>query len=944
MPHVPIRNRILAAVLLSVLLTGAMPAQSVTTRSFAHPPASAGPWVFWMWLRVQTNRAAITADLEAMKATGIRGAILYDSGVGGGMEATSRMVLNGKEYARVPTNDFAGAHFTPLPYAPMQSWTPQSRALVRWAAREAGRLGIRLVVTTGLASTSGNIPLEQGQQFLEWSDTIVTGGTQVRTTLPLPDHAVASSAMAVRSMVNETLHPGSRPKQMHTVAVLAVPQGRQVAVSDVIDLTTHTDADGHLNWNAPAGSWQILRFAYEPTGMENAWGLYTDGMSATALDQTWDVTMGELLREMTPAERRGIYGVEDDSWEAGLSTWTAGYERQFRERRGYDLIPWLPVLAGLPLGSPSEQQAVRRDYYRTTADLIAENHYGHLGEIAKRNGLKFYSEAAGPNSGQLDPQQNFSHVDVPMGEFWMPSEHRPTPDRRFLARDAASSAHVYGKPVLACESLTSVGPQWEDSFFEMKNVADQGFADGCNLLAIHNFSQSPSLTAKPGYVYFAGTHYNRNVTWWKQTPAFNAYLARVSYLLQRGVFVADALYFRGDGIGQGEQRKTEPALPAPGYDHDTVSLDALLHQVSTQDGRLLLLNGASYAMLVLPNGHMSMQALRKIDDLVQAGAVVVGPRPTALDGLADTTSNVDTQFAETIDRLWDQRAQHHVVDESAKDALARLHLPPDLRIEGVSPQGDVDWIHRRDGHTEIYFLASRWDNPEEVSATFRVHGLQPELWDPVTGEVRPARAFHQASGATTVPLHFDSRGSIVVVFRKPIPLDRSGSDSTNSPAIAPIARITTPWTVSFDPAWGGPARVTFKNLEDWTHRQEPGIRYYSGTALYRTRFQAPSNKSAHSAVFLNLGDVREVASVKLNGHDLGVLWTRPARVDITHALKPGDNRLEVTVVNLWPNRLIGDEALSPEQRRTETNAHKFNANTPLYPSGLLGPVTLEQRR
>jgi hypothetical protein len=913
---------------------------------FRNPPASARPWVFWMWLRVQTNHEAITADLEAMHAKGIEGAILYDSGVGGGMEATRKMVVGHKEFRAEPTHDFAGAHFTPIPEAAMPSWQPKSRELVRFAAKEAARLGVKLVLTVGLASTSGDITLEDSQQRLVWSETAVIGGKQIAQVLAPLTKAVPSSRLPVMSMVPEKAEIGTHPEQQHQIAVLAIPQGESLSAERTIDLTNSVDQAGNLHWRAPAGNWRVLRFAYEPTRMQNAWGLYTDAMSRTALDHTWDVTIGRLMQEMTPEERRGLYGVEDDSWEAGASTWTAKFGSEFKRRRGYDLTPWLPVLAGIAT-KDILADGVRRDYYRTLADMIAENHYGHLAELARRNGLVSYSEAAGPNSGELDPEQNASHIDVPMGEFWMPSQHRPTPERRFLMHDAASSGHVYGQRVLGCESFTSVGPHWEDTFFGMKNTADQGFTEGCNLNVIHNFSQSPSLTAKPGFVYFAGTHYGRNTTWWDQTPAFNAYLGRSAFLLQQGHFVADALYYRGDAIGQLEQLKK--ALPAPGYDHDNINLDAVTRRVSVRNGRLLLPDGMSYRILVLPaKARMAPEALQKIAALVREGATVVGPKPIGMDGLM-TNPKQQVDFDALVANLWDRDdatmlRSKRIFPGAAVDALRELHLAPDLSFSGISSEGDIDWIHRRTQNVEIYFLASRWDPVEKISATFRVSGMQPELWDPVTGEIRIAAAFTQHDALTTVPLQFGSRGSMFVVFRKDIAPSINGTAISNEPMVTPQQTLPGPWRVSFNPKWGGPAEVTFDKLTDWTARPEDGIRFYSGSAIYRKSFSLQAMPKPNETLLLDLGEVHEEAEVAVNGQSLGVVWTKPSRIDITRAVHIGENTLEVTVVNLWPNRLIGDEAIAPQSRLTLTNAHKFSAATPLLPSGLIGPVTVELRQ
>ena len=937
---------------LSLALAFATPerstAQPTAARSldqgFRTPPVTARPWVFWMWLRVETSREAITADLEAMHSKGIEGAILYDSGVGGGMESDRRMVMGHKEYRSEPTHDFAGAHFTPIPTAPLPSWQPKSRELLRFAAGEAARLGVKLVVTVGLASTSGNIALEDSQQRLVWSETAAEGGA-VDVLLNASMRPVAASRVAVVSMVPERDATDLHPESLHAIATLAVPDRPEVAASDVVDLSRHVDAAGRLRWTAPTGKWRVLRFCYEPTRMTNAWGLYTNAMSAQALDHTWNLTIGPLIHEMSAAERRGLYGIEDDSWEAGSSTWTALFPDEFQRRRGYDLKSWLPVLAGVNLGRADDAEGVRRDYYRTIADLIAEKHYAHLAELARRNGLVSYSEAAGPNSSELDPEQNAAHIDVPMGEFWMPSQHRPTPDRRFLMHDAASSGHVYGQRVIGCESFTSVGPHWEDTFFDMKNTADQGFTEGCNLTFIHNFSQSPSVTARPGYVYFAGTHYERGVTWWNQTPAFNAYLGRGAFLLQQGQFVADALYYRGDAIGQMEQRKK--ALPAFGYDHDNINLDALLRRLSMRKGQLTLPDGMTYRMLVLPaQDRMAPQALTKIASLVEAGAVVVGPKPTGMAGLVAEPER-QKSFDALVTRLWGSSSANrllrgHVFPGEAQAALQMLHLQPDFAFTGLSEEGEIDWIHRRVSGVDIYYVTSRWNGAEKIYASFRVAGKQPELWDPVTGEIRDARAFRQHDGVTTVPLALPPRGSVFVVLRRPIASTQNGSALTNERTLSPLLTLNGAWQVSFDPKWGGPAEPQiFGTLADWTKRPESRIRFFSGSAVYRKQFTLTSAPPHGEKLLLDRGEVHEEAEVRLNGRALGVVWTRPALVDISAAARRGENNLEITVINLWPNRLIGDASLPAAERLTQTNAQKFSAATPLYPSGLLGPVLVE---
>ncbi len=485
----------------------------------------------------------------------------------------------------------------------------------------------------------------------------------------------------------------------------------------------------------------------------------------------------------------------------------------------------------------------------------------------------------------------------------------------------------------------------------MKSVADQAFCDGLNKICFHNFSQSPSLTAKPGYIYVAGTHYEPGVTWWDESPAFNTYLARCSYMLQQGKFVADALLYQGDNIGHGEQRKKIPPTLGEGYDHDNCNSEVLLTRTSVQDGRIVLADGMSYRVLVLPDGQpMPFEDLKKIASLVEAGATVVGPPPTELAGI-DLNPDDQEQFKALVSRLWGGVDGANVTrkqlgagqifwGQSARQVLNGQGVPPDFEENGLGDEGTMDWIHRAGDGVDIYYVASRWEHPEDVECAFRVSGKQPELWDPVTGEVHNARAFRQDNGRTIVPLEFGPCGSVFIVFRKTIPSDAAGTTTSNYPSLRPLLTISGPWTVNFNRKWGGPAKVTFDQLEDWTNRPEDGIRYYSGSAIYHKTFHLDSMPSNEGRLVLDLGEVHEVAVVRLNGRNLGVVWDKPSRIDITGAARAGDNALEVTVVNLWPNRLKGDEALPRGKRFTETNVHKFTAASPLLPSGLIGPVTV----
>lgn len=899
-------------------------------QQFLIPPPQAQPWVYWV-LVGDTTTAAMTRDLEEMKAKGITGCILYECQSGRGHNWWDRTIaLAHKDYHSIPTGDYPNPYYTPVPAGACVTWSPHWRELVRFAAKECARLGLSFVISDGLANTSGNIAEEYGEQKLVWTETIVRGPETYNGTLPKP---------TIQAPKGDFPHPAW--KNYHRdVAVLAVPDQNDFSSDKVINLTAAMDATGHLHWDAPVGNWKIIRFVQAPTGAHNEWGYFNDSMSAGAMDKQWEVTMAPLLKEMTAKERQGLKGIEDDSWEAGKTTWTKLFPDEFKKRRGYDLIPYLPIIAGGKMCDADTRARVLRDYALTISDLIADNHYGHLKKLANDNGLICYSEAAGPNYDFADLLKTSSKVDMAMAEFWMPSAHRPSMDSRFLLRNAASANHVYGKNVTMCESFTSLGPEWEETPFTMKPAADQAFCDGLNKICVHCFSQSPSLTARPGYVYVAGTHYEPGVTWWDESPAFNAYLARCCAMLQAGKFVADAVIYRGDNIGHGEQRKTTLPTLGEGYDHDNCNSEVLLTRMAVEEGRIALPDGMTYRVLVLPEKTpMRLDVLEKIAALVDAGANVVGPPPTGLVG-RPLHDDEEKKFDSLVARLWNSAEKHSVHRESARTLLQELNIPPDFGQTGVTPGGTIDWIHRRSSEADIYFVCSRWEDSQKIECSFRIAGKQPELWDPVTGNIRPAAAFHQAGGLTTLPLEFGPQGSVFIVFRKAIPENSSGAALSNYPTLQLLQTFAGPWVVNFDTNWGGPEKVVFGNLADWTNRTEDGVKYYSGKAVYHKQFVYNADLNSRQHVFLDLGEVHEVAHVRLNEKDLGTVWTKPARVDITDALQTDQNNLAITVVNLWPNRLIKDESLPAVARKTETNIHKFGANSPLWPSGLIGPVTL----
>ena len=411
-------------------------------------------------------------------------------------------------------------------------------------------------------------------------------------------------------------------------------------------------------------------------------------------------------------------------------------------------------------------------------------------------------------------------------------------------------------------------------------------------------------------------------------------------MMQQGNFSADVLYYYGDHVPNFAQLKqSDPAHIHPGYDYDVITEEALIERASVRDGRLCLPEGTSYRLLVLPSREViSLPVLRKIRELVAAGATVVGPKPVKGETLTDE-GNTDAEISRLADELWGGHVPggRVIADRGARAVLLADGVSPDC--VGAAADLPLDYLHRTADGAEIYFVACRTNSAESVAVTFRVADKVPELWNAVTGERQFARAYTQQNGCTTVPLEFDPYGSWVVVFREPA-AQHPAVASSNRGEFIPAGGITGPWTVHFDPQWGGPASVQFATLTSWTDRPEPGIKYYSGTAVYEKEFVRTKPAAANDRVYLDLGSLSELAEVKVNGQSCGVSWCPPWRVEVTGALRPGANRLQVEVVNFWPNRIIGDAMLPPAGRITRTNIRKLTAKTALEPSGLFGPVQL----
>lgn len=727
--------------------------------------------------------------------------------------------------------------------------------------------------------------------------------------------------------------------------------GDQATVVDpgkIRDLTGKLTGSDSLQWDVPEGTWVIELTGMTTTGVTNApappeaTGLEVDKMNVGALKAHFNAFVGRVLDSLSPAERKSFAHVVEDSYETGSENWTDGFGEDFKKAYGYDPKPWLPVLSGRIVGSADQSNRFLWDLRRLVATKVAYDYAGALRKLSEAHGLKSWLENYGhwgfPSEFLLYGGQS----DDVAGEFWAEGDLGS-----IELRDASSAAHIYGKREVWAESWTAAGRSFMRYPAMLKQRGDWAFTEGINHTLLHVNIEQPG-DSLPGMNAWFGTEFNRHNTWFPESDIWIDYLRRAMFMLQRGQPVGDVLYYIGEDAPKMAGIR-DPEIPR-GYSYDYINADAIENRLSVSQGRLVLPDGVSYRVLVLPpETTMRPEVLEKIGALVRAGAVVLGNPPSSSPSLAGYPRS-DSQVRELAQKIWQgadgvrARSARYGAGtvyrgESLDTLLNALGVPPDLSVPAGVP---VDYIHRHMADAEIYFLTNQSDSSFRAMVTFRVTGKAPELWDPLTGETRALPAYRQSASGTAVPLDFGPSRSWFVVFRHAAPGQEGKGE--NFPKADTLLRVAGPWEVTFDPRMGGPASpVLFDSLYDWSRSSEDSIRYYSGTAVYRTHLRLGALPQG-AKLLLDLGKVSVLAHVKVNGRALGGAWTDPWQVDVTGALHAGDNTVEVRVVNLWVNRLIGESKLPAARRRFWSPVDPYKPDSPLVSSGLLGPVRVEAVR
>ena len=938
---------------------------------FAEVPMSARPQVWWHWMNGNVTKEGITADLEAMKEIGIGGATIFDAGCG-------------------------------VPRGRVRFGSSQWYGLMDYAAKEAKRLGLELATTTcsGWSCAGGPwITPAMGMKELAYTEATFDGGCRVEVKLePVPNpHGFAADIAVVafpelgemdgapflgcrfkldhppqwqcegegvveisedgsswvefcrfdanvarRGDEDRTLRYAAFPRpltaahsrvrfrfwdweskadltdkikvvraEFTTCAGLSRLQekvlgrrgdpgmdtiefapDRVVRSDQVVDVTRFVK-DGILRWDAPTGRWRVVRLGFRANGRKNhpasdgGEGLEVDKLSATALDFHFDNYVGKL---------KGLTAILVDSYEVGCQNWTEGLELEFAKRRGYGMTPYYPVMVGVVVDRVRESERFLRDFRKTVSELFCENFAGRLAERCHERGMKLILEPYG--NCPCDDLDFGRHADIPQCEFWSWFEQRGD----FCtdvgnARVPAYLAHYWGRRFVGAEAFTSfhgAGGRWLTTPFRIKAQGDRAFTDGVNRLTFHRFAHQPWIgpaAPKPGMTMGCwGMHLDRTQTWWKQGRDWMKYLGRCQWMLQEGRFVADFLFVAGEEVPNrgghlvGFPQDFDYYLPPTGYAWDVCSREAF-KSLACKDGSFVSPGGVEYARVI-------------------------------------------TNLTEKVD----------------------LPCGPDficLRAPG-GVESDARFIHRRyeDG-MEAYFVAQPNEREGVVTASFRVDGRRPELWDAETGKtgIEPLE-WRCSGGRTEVSWKVRPAGSVFVVFRTP--RERAGG-----------------WRLAFPVAWysGGTETktVSLERPVDWTTLDDEEMRYFSGTAEYEYLGSLDGVKS------VDLGEVHEFAEVFVDGERLATLWRPPYRFEMPD--RPATN-LRIRVTNLWPNRMIGDERTkapdaewenptatstyerglksmpgfvsdgrpSPTGRKTFATWHHWHKDDELRPSGILGPV------
>jgi len=938
---------------------------------FKNPTGTARAKVYWWWMNGYTDSVRIKEELLAIKNAGLGGVDIFEIG------------------------------FRPdgvVPSGPPFMSDASLRHIVL-AIKEATRLDLEVGLNLSSSWNAGGtwIKPEHGAKSLYYSKTKISGSSKSGIALPFGD--ILKKTENGKAPVVQ-MDANGKPAFLKEVAVLAIPirrDGQPMDTASIVNVSRHFDPSQEiLNWQAPAGDWEIYRYVCVSTGEKlklpspNSIGLIIDHFDSTATRVHFEYFIQKLKPLLGDFSKTALKNLYLASFEATGTIWTPSLPTEFKKLNGYDVNKFLPALFDKDIFGPTISADFKRDFELTVSELMINNHYRKGKEIANKYGLTLISESGGPgpplHNVPVEGIKALGALDVPRGEFWINHsrfDHKPdSVDLLMLVKEISAASHIYQRKITELEAFTSF-QNWQEGPGDMKPNGDRAFCEGMSRPVIHGFSHNPNGVGYPGIYYVAGTHFNDKTTWWPKVKPFNDYLARVSYIMQKTNFVADVLYYYGDQTPNFVTPKNTRFAVGSGYDYEIINTEILLRDLTVQNGLLTLPYGVKFKVLAL--GEISGKNpafLKKLEQLLQNGAIITGALPTALAGTNKTlaASLWSTSGNYSAEKLKEKK----IFTSPSGEILKTMKVTPDFdypnkqsaRLDYMhDDQPVLDYIHQQKDNQDFYFIRNTGKEWISRLCTFRQNGKTPELWDPVNGNIVPLPVFNQTVDGIEIPLTLPPFGSYFIVFanKKPgvhyttltgasnpeieyteqgILFHKNGSYELTGESAGKIniseqsVLMTGPWNISFTKGWGAPETAIFPELISWTKSTDEGIRHYSGSAIYSKEFTNSLKAGENERVFLELGEVARVAEVWLNGKSLGIAWTKPYRFDVTNAVKEGRNDLRVEVINTWSNRIIGDITSTKKYTKTNLNVRGSRellwTETPLLPSGLIGPVQLKK--
>jgi hypothetical protein len=946
---------------------------------FLNPPVNSKPYVWWHWMGANFSKSGITKDLEAMKEIGIGGATIFN--IASAVQESHFPILN-----------------NPWPNQTYRS--PEYWEAIKHAADEAERLGLEIGLhnTAGYSTTGGPwVTEEKAMQKLVWSKIEKKGGGIITIALEKPELPIFYGWGSTKQ----------RATFYKDVVVLATLKSNYVQVKDIIDISSKMNSEGVLSWDAPTGDWIIYRIGHAPT-MANPHplpddiigkSLEVDKMSAEQNTFHWNTVINPLKENLGAQLGTSFKHLLIDSYEADAQNWTPRFREEFINRKGYDPIPWIISLDkdanGKAIIVDNKEQSER--FLWDFNDVISQLFYDHSWSLGKRMiheaklDLQFE-----PYMGPFEIAQGAALADIPMGEFWT---HWVG-----MTKIISPAARAAGKSIVGAEAFTGspANSQYTEDPAFLKTTANRAFAAGINRLILHTWVHQPfDDKYQPGMsMGWWGTHFSRHQTWAEPGKAFFSYLTRSQVMLQYGLQTADIL-----SLEKSDDEAT-----------DVISVyDFLKQKIKVVDGKIILESGRQYPLLVLPNSTSILpEVLKKIKDLIDAGAIVVGTKPKSAYGLRNYPKS-DDEVSKLANILWSNNTQTSngkgMMFTSLVDGLKTINIQPDVIIQKADSAHLISSLHRKGNNADVYFIANLHDKPQEIIASFRIDGMQPEIWQAEDGSMVDAPVWKASNGRTNVQLKLNDFQSAFIVFRKSVApkihavsiasenssakvealvrkneksfvassqatkinVEYSNGDKRVINMNAPIEKqIEGSWNITFMPKLAQPFNMIFKELKDFSLSGDTRIQYFAGSAVYKNSFRM-SGVNTNNQYLLDLGTMNDIASIKINGVDLGVTWYPPYVVDVSKAIRNGTNEIEITATNNWANRLIGDEKEPADfewgadrdelgramksfpdwfvkdkprpsaGRKSFVLWYYYRTNSQLKPAGLVGPVKLVTR-